>query len=265
MSVSVKSSGGEGSGVIKTRVVGGQSISFVWTAGHVVESLRSVEEIIDSNGTKRQAVKFADAAIVREESQGGRRVGESKMDVKVVRFSKEEDLALLQVRKQNYTSASVTFCLDPQIPPIGTRLLHVGSLLGQMGANSMTSGIQSQIGRVRDQKEFEQSTVTAFPGSSGGGVYLENGAYVGMLVQGAGEQFNLYVPVRRMLRWAKRANVEWAINDDVPAPSELDLEHLPVEDAGGRFPVSGAQPSPSPAPVPAKPAVREPTTLLFVR
>ena len=61
----------------------------------------------------------------------------------------------------------------------------------------------SQVGRVLDLGSgggtvFDQTTVTAFPGSSGGGVFLTDGKYVGMLVRGAGETFNLIVPVRRM-------------------------------------------------------------------
>ena len=159
-------------------------------------------------------------------------------------------LALLQVRKENYTTASVTFYLDQSIPTIGTRLLHVGSLLGQMGANSMTTGIQSQIGRILDGREFDQTTVAAFPGSSGGGVYLDNGAMVAMVVRGAGESFNLVVPVRRIIRWAKRANIMWAVDDDVASPSEADLEKLPIEDVGIRVTASAGPTVAPPAPKP---------------
>ena len=108
----------------------------------------------------------------------------------------------------------------------------------------MTSGIVSQIGRVYPEigKEvFDQTTVAAFPGSSGGGVYLEDGRYVGMLVRGAGETFNLIVPVRRMQAWAKKAKVEWALNDTIAVPSETELEKIPIEDVGHRFLTAKAQ------------------------
>ena len=84
----------------------------------------------------------------------------------------------------------------------------MADILGQTGANSMTDGIMSQHGRLINKKEFDQVTVVAFPGSSGGGVYLENGLYVGMLVRGARTQgFNLIVPIRRIRAWAEKANV----------------------------------------------------------
>ena len=78
---------------------------------------------------------------------------------------------------------------------------------------------------------FGRPTVTAFPGSSGGGVYLTNGQYIGMLVRGAGEGFNFIVPVRRMSDWAKKVKVGWALDDSIAAPSIEELLEQPIEDA----------------------------------
>ena len=148
------------------------------------------------------------------------------MDAEVLKYSDAtvgHDLALLRIRKLNFVTDSVTFYLDKKILPLGTDLFHVGSLLGQMGANSMTDGIYSQHGRVLKQlnkRIFDQTTCTAFPGSSGGGVYLKSDArYVGMLVRGAGETFNLIVPVRRMRKYAEEEGVLWAIDTDAKVPS----------------------------------------------
>ena len=99
------------------------------------------------------------------------------MDAKVIKYSDYEhgqDLALLMVRAKDYGKASAKFYSNKEEPiiPIGTRLFHVGSLLGQMGANSMTTGIIAQVGRVEDKVEFDQTTVTAFPGLPGAGITL---------------------------------------------------------------------------------------------
>ena len=113
--------------------------------------------------------------------------------------------------------------------------LHVGSLLGQMGANSMTDGIYSQHGRLiksLNKHVFDQTTCTAFPGSSGGGVYLKSDArYVGMLVRGAGEGFNLIVPVRRLQDYCEKHKIMWALDPKVPMPSDDDLKAMPIEHA----------------------------------
>ena len=224
----------EGSGVLITREVDGKKITFVWTAAHVVDNLRSVREVVDEKGNTRKLVEFKDAQIVKELVEGGRRVGEIKMDAKVIKYSDADhghDLALLMVRAKDYGKDNSSFYLskDDPIIPIGTQLYHVGSLLGQMGANSMTTGIISQVGRTMGKVEFDQTTVTAFPGSSGGGVFLQDGKYVGMLVRGAGENFNLIVPIRRMSSWAKNNDLTWAIDSEREMPSLKEIEEIPVE------------------------------------
>ena len=256
ISVTVKAPGSfgtsQGSGVIITREIRASkddntksSVNFIWTAAHVVDNLRSTRTITE-NGQTKKVVEFKDAQIVQELVENGRKVGEVKMDCKVIRYSdadEGEDLALLMVRKTGFVSSSAAFYLGDEIIPIGTELFHVGSLLGQVGSNSMTRGIMSKVGRVLDVGQgegtvFDQTTVTAFPGSSGGGVYLSDkngdnsGKYVGMLVRGAGEGFNFIVPVRRMQDWAKKVNIEWALDTDAETPTLEELVTQPIEDAG---------------------------------
>lgn len=238
ISVTIVTNSGEGSGVIKSKKdEHGNIVNFVWTAAHVVDSLRSVRHVIDPRtGTSRQIVEFQDAFVVKDIKQNGRSVGKLKLAAEVVRYSDSEtghDLALLRIRKNGFIKTSVVFFVGKEIPPIGVDLFHVGSLLGQMGSNSMTTGIMSQQGRlIRNNKNvFDQTTCPGFPGSSGGGVYLTDGRYVGMLVRGAGETFNLIVPVRRMLKWAHTANIDWAITD-APMPTDEGMLKLPIEDIG---------------------------------
>lgn len=241
ISVTIKSKGqyssSEGSGVLIMREIEEESVTFVWTAAHVIDNLRSVREVINEEGQPRKVVEFKDPQIVKELVEDGRRVGEIKMDAVVVKYSDADDghdLALLMVRAKNYGKESASFFLNKEDPivPIGTPLYHVGSLLGQMGANSMTSGIVSQVGRTSGKVEFDQTTVTAFPGSSGGGVFLQDGRYMGMLVRGAGEGFNLVVPVRRMVSWAQDANLLWALDPSIDPPSLDEIDRIAVEDAG---------------------------------
>tara|TARA_R110000824_G_scaffold282601_13_gene470904 strand:- start:953 stop:1942 length:990 start_codon:yes stop_codon:yes gene_type:complete len=258
VSVTVKAQGGEGSGVIVTRAIPitevqppalGKpltvKVNFVWTAAHVVDSLRSVRTVI-KDGQSRKMIEFKDAQIVQELVEDGRRVGEMKMEAKIIKYSDSEngeDLALLMIRKKGYIDKSVTFYQGEGRPvAIGTELYHVGSLLGQTGSNSMTRGICSQVGRVLNLGNgagvvFDQTTVTAFPGSSGGGVFLSErsgdnaGQYMGMLVRGAGETFNLIVPIRRMRAYAKREGILWAIDSDCPAPTLKEITSMSVEGA----------------------------------
>jgi len=249
VSVTIRAEGpwsaGEGSGVIFTRKdAKGNLVNFIWTAAHVVDNLRTERKIL-VNGSPKTLVEFKDPIVIKEIRQDGRTVGRLQMDAEVLKYSESEkghDLALLRVRKLNFVTDSVTFYLDKRIPPLGTDLLHVGSLLGQMGANSMTDGIYSQHGRILknlNKHIFDQTTCTAFPGSSGGGVFLKHeisipeappkARYVGMLVRGAGEGFNLIVPIRRMIDYCEKNKIMWALDPKVKMPTEEELKKIPVE------------------------------------
>lgn len=265
LSVNIKAGMNEGSGVIITRerkLADGKSekVHFIWTAGHVVAGLRSVRTVIDAKGTPKQVVEFQDAAFVKETTKNGRRVGESKMDVKVIKYSDAdngEDLALLQMIATDYfpDNKNTVFYLKPtpqdEIVPVGTTLYHVGCLLGQMGANSFTTGVMSQTGRVRDKKVYDQTSVTAFPGSSGGGVWMMDAGkpvYVGMLVRGAGETFNLIVPVRRIHEFASKYKLEWALDEKKPLPPQADIDKIVIEESGvdSRNDTSASKPAEKP-------------------
>ena len=256
VSVTIKSASSEGSGVLITRNIKPKQdsketvkVNFVITCAHVVDDLRSTRTIIE-DGKPKTLVEFKDAQIVKELVENGRKVGELKMDAKVILYSDAEngeDLAVLLVRKRGFVDANTEFDLSNQPVKIGTQLFHVGSLLGQSGANSMTTGIMSQVGRVLDLGSgdgtvFDQTTVTAFPGSSGGGVFLTDGKYIGMLVRGAGETFNMTVPVRRMCDWVEKRDVKWLLDPSKPMPTLEDIHKIEAESRSG----NGLKPEPDP-------------------
>lgn len=246
ISVTIKTERGSGSGVIFSREIesenGKKNVNFVWTAAHVLEGIRSVRSILDIEGKTLKKPVFKDVQIVKKLIEDGITVGELSMDAVVVKYSDAtdgEDLALLMVKKFNFVDVSAKFHKDENDTglPLGTQLYHVGSLLGESGANSMTTGIMSQVGRMLALNSstkvlFDQTTVTAFPGSSGGGVFLTDGQYIGMLVRGAGETFNLIVPIRRINKWAKSENIVWALDPDVEAPTLEEINKLPKEKMG---------------------------------
>lgn len=229
VAVTIRSNYSEGSGTLKVTKDGQV---WVWTCGHVITGLRTVRE----NSDKKNVVEFEDAKVVKIFTENGRRVGGMDLDAEVIRYSDPEhgdDLSLLRLRAKKLLTpkASAVFYLDKEIPAIGSELYHCGSLLGTPGSNSLTSGIISQHGRLLFSTIFDQTTCAAFPGSSGGIVCLKkDGRYVGMVVRGAGETFNLIVPVRRMQAWAKKVGVEFAMDDNLPIPTDEELKKRPVDD-----------------------------------
>jgi hypothetical protein len=229
ISVTIKAGRSEGSGVI-TNVNG---VNYVWTAAHVVAGQRTTRSVIGPSGSPMTIVEFNDVEIIKDLVEDGRNVGSMRFTAEVLRYSDAEfgeDLALLRVRKKNLTPHVVHFHLDKKIPSLGSKLFHVGSLLGHGGSNSMTNGIMSQHGRVYKGTVYDQTTCAAFPGSSGGGVFLENGLYCGMIVRGAGETFNLIVPIRRMHNWAKKVGVDFTIDPKLEVPADETIKARPIED-----------------------------------
>lgn len=246
ISVTVKAGRAQGSGTLVTRKIGDDTVTFLWTAGHVVDNLRTIRKVVSADGDVKILVEFRDPEIVQERHQSGRRVGQQTLDCKVIKYSDYdygEDLAVLMVRLKNAypLDISAKFHPDPNyVPPIGVDLSHCGSLLGQFGANSYTTGVLSQTGRLLEgsganKPVFDQVTAVAFPGSSGGGMYLrDDGVYIGMLTQGvrALQGFNFIVPVRRIHAWAKEADILWALDPSVPMPSLAEINAIKVEELG---------------------------------
>jgi len=235
VSVTIKAGAYAGSGALVTTSDG---TTWCWTAAHVCKPLRTTREVIDDKGGKRTKVEFEDAKVLRfyREKVEGRLVSEYSCDAEVIRYSDAtfgNDLCLLRLRDAPQRAfGSAKFYLNKELPEIGSELYHCGSLLGPFGSNSLMYGMLSQHGRVIDGKVFTQCQCGAFPGSSGGVVCLKNdGRYIGMLVMGAGEGFNLIVPISRMLKWAKQVGVDFTLDHTKEVPTEEELNSKPIEDA----------------------------------
>ncbi len=257
ISVTLKTNYSEGSGTIISREVDTgdkkEIINFILTAAHVIDDLRKVRTIIES-GRDHKIVEFDDAFIVVEENQGGRRVGESKMDCKILNYSDandEHDIALLMVIKHGYKPLDISaeFYLDEKLIPVGTQLYHCGSLNGQMGSNSVTNGIMSRIGRTYKGQVYDQVSTASFPGSSGGGVFMikdNKPLYIGMVVRGAGESFTLQIPARRLRQWSKERNLEWLLNPKITPPTLKEILTMPIEiQSNGKVEKKPQEPTPA--------------------
>lgn len=191
-------SGGSGSGVYVTRLVGRTSRTFVWTAGHVAEAVQ------------REDGTFGDLEIEDGEVKG--------VPAKVIAYSAKEDLALLEISGNTHNFPSATFYgSDEEITP-GTELVHVGSVRGLR--NSVSTGVMSRVNHKFDGESevFDQTSTLGYPGSSGGGVFLRDGQCIGLLTRGVGPGLNFIVPVRRMRAWARSEGIEWAIDPMLPIP-----------------------------------------------
>lgn len=230
LSVTVHATGGQGSGAIITR----DGINYVLTAGHVVSEGRRVISFHDnSTGGTKKLSKFDVVTVVKEIVRDGKSIGFTEIQADVVAYSGPEygdDLALLKLR-DHITDDSMEFWNEEEknTPPVGTKICHVGSFLGQDGSNSYSEGRISQIGRSLFDHSFDQTDVIGFPGSSGGLIATLDGKYIGTLVRRAGQGYILYVPIRRIKTWAHDHNVDFIFDKNGKPSGAIKLETLEPE------------------------------------
>lgn len=170
---------------------------FAWTAYHVVEGVESIK-------------------VIQGEYLEGYRVAEYSAPAFLLAFSAEEDLALLLV---NYPVAPWNGYAD-FIPwqecAIGDPVFHVGNLRGDTYPDSLTSGILSRLNAHPNLVDWpwpyplDQTSLIAYPGSSGGGIFNAQGKCIGLLVGSGGPGISFFVPSRRIHAWARSIGIEWA-------------------------------------------------------
>ncbi len=241
LSVRVDIGHGCGTGVLVTRQVGDVRRTFVWTAGHVVQGL------MRDDGT------FRNPSVCQEWREKGKFKCSTRIEAKVIAYSDPDlgdDLALLEVLQDNFAPADVSAIFCTSVLPVGTPLVHVGCTLGLY--DSTSQGIVSQTDRDLLGKRFDQTSCMGYPGSSGGGVYLHDGRCMGLLTRGCGAGLNFVVPARRILAWAKKMHIEWAVNPAVPVPTHWNMRE-PCDLTDGTVPPAEKV---SPLP-PGGPAIHE--------
>lgn len=199
-----------GTGVV-TRAQDG--CSYVWTAGHVIRDFR-----------QPSGVGFRSPLIYRW--QDGQEV---QINAEVLGCADsrrgEPDVALLRVRGQACAGPGATFYAEDEPPPVGAALYHVGNFKGFAGRMSLSTGLVGFLGRPfkgaeeASEQIYDQTTVTSFPGSSGGGLFLQqDGRCVGLLAKGMGETWNLMVPARVLRAWAQKIGYVHALDTSLPPP-----------------------------------------------
>jgi S1-C subfamily serine protease len=193
--------------------------TFVLTAAHVVEEMKQIVSDMDEDeGKEKKRIVWRDVWIVLERVKDGRKTGELRLLAKVRFATKTEeeggdDVAVLEVYEGDLLPYSAVPLPKDQQVWVGQECWHVGSLYGAY-VNSVSKGVIASVGRLLHNKTFHQTSTTAAPGSSGGGVFVvgDDGQlyYAGMLTRGTGQTVNFVVPIERIRAALKEAKDEVA-------------------------------------------------------
>lgn len=177
-SVSVVTDIGEGSGVIFHR----NGRTYVLTAAHVVDGIPYHGEVT----VERQLTSWKGVLV----------------NLDVVR-----DVALIRLDVNYEIGASAS--LAERDAPVGTHLLHVGNLLGAYPGSYLEGTLAAKGRPTEEGTLLDQTSIIAWPGSSGGGVFTSDGELVGLIVRGVGPGLNFMVPVAVLREWAVDNDLHW--------------------------------------------------------
>lgn len=197
--VLVESGRGSGSGILVSRInPAGHYVTYVWTVAHVVIRPDTVTASTNDVGV----VSLVVAPVVVRTAYGRSEVAE------VISYSSRDDIALLRVLREDWTTNSVCFYRGAP-PTVGTPVFHVGNFYGLRMQDSYTQGFVSHVNRLF---VYDQLQLSVYPGSSGGGVFLSaNGECIGLVDARCEETIALVIPVRTLEQWAWLHGVQAAL------------------------------------------------------
>ena len=128
------------------------------------------------------------------------------VNAEIVRRDKNSDLALLKLGKGIFGPGARLYkecCRAEGKPPdLDTPIVHCGSMAGLhhtitrgylVGLDREMKGVLENGPALADQADF-----TGYYGSSGGGVFLTDGQFIGMVYAGIPQRIVFFVPIRRM-------------------------------------------------------------------
>lgn len=216
-----------GSGVVITR----NGITYVITAGHVVKDDRGEVNRYDEFGRKSTEIMFRDVFVVQEVMENGDVKGRITTGAEVIRYEPPDglDIAVLRLKGKQFAGTNAKFYLEDKTPLPGTPIIHCGSMRGEFGINTFSTGIVAQTGHQVYGKQLDRSTCTLYPGSSGGGIFLQDGRCIGIATMTTGENLNHFVPIRRIMNWAKIQGLAFLFDERLPVPSYEDIRRHPIE------------------------------------
>ncbi len=191
ISVLVDTARNSGSGTI----INYGEYSYVLTAEHVID------QIIELNEKDKI---FHPVDVIHIYNEYGTEVSQTKYLSEVVAYSKEKDIAILKLSKRRAFSSSAKPYMKPELKPIGTKIYHMGCYYGRDGYNSFGEGVITYNGRASVGQRLVQTNSVVFPGSSGGGIFLQStGEYIGMVLSMRDPSIGFYKPVQDIRKWAK--------------------------------------------------------------
>lgn len=217
--------------------------TFVWTCAHVISNNAYAELVYVPQTNKYKIERRVNSVIARAKmfNDTPEEICSVSFTAKIIRFSSDDDLALLELVQNDCFQTSVQFPTNPNYTPFpGMKIFHVGNFSGPPGEYSVSEGIHGITGlNLGDGKCYDRISTLIEPGSSGGAVYeAYSGRCIGLVARTTSMHYchqGLIVPYRRMIDFTRRLDCEWAVNKFISVPDDYltiltdDLWTIPPE------------------------------------
>ena len=215
-----------GSGVLVTRKIGEQKYNFVITCSHTIDEAKKIVKSIDT-GVVKENIIFKQVNVIKENFKNNEPSIIQTTSSRIVLFNEEYDISVLMLDVFLYDT-DIVFYANESIN-VGTEAIHVGNFKGELGFNSVSTGVISHNNRIDEGQKFLQISNTVYQGSSGGGVYNKDNEYVGMVSHTFGENFNYAIPIVVIKDVLKRGGYEFLYDKSISVDSVEDIKKLPIE------------------------------------
>jgi S1-C subfamily serine protease len=174
ITVHVISPGGYSTGI----VTGSKKNTYVWTAAHCVRG----QLFVGIQKTDKSNLILA----------------------RIVATNENDDLAVLLLEEPGFFERFAVFANMP--PELGETVWHSGNMLGKF-SKSITKGTISHTNREWMGQTYYQTTAAIHKGSSGGGVFKQNGRCVGLVSKKIATGISLFTPINKVRLWAIQNNI----------------------------------------------------------
>lgn len=254
--VRVRAKTGAGSGTVlwcgKNHL--GKPETYVLTNHHVVESLIKVEKKWDSNIKKEIMQETLSTAEVEffQYADGSRLDGQTLYKAEIMAYSKEEDLALLKVKRTQPVDFVASLA-----PPRREEEIFLGSRIDAVGCALsheplMTDGGINFMDEEIDNKLYWMGSAPIVFGNSGGAVFLsKTGEFIGVPSRGAiipigfgGSviaHMNWFIPFTRIYNWLAEVNYDFICDQSVTYEQAMEArKKFMKEFSGPSLPLEGA-------------------------
>lgn len=248
----VRSGSGAGSGTVvwSGNTPEGKTETYVLTNHHVVKNQIKVEKRWDPNIKKELMVETRSSVEVEffQYENGSTLEGTTSYKAEIVAYSKEEDLALLRLKKSTPTYFVADLAPESREAEIflGNRIVAVGCALSHEPI--MTDGGVNFMDEEIDNKIYWMGSAPIIFGNSGGAVFLaKTGEFIGVPSRGAVipigfsantvPHMNWFIPFSRIYGWLETIHYNFICDPEVTYEQAMTARDRFMEEfAGPSFP-----------------------------